>query len=273
MTSRHLLFALCASLFACTAAAQPQWRFHLAFEDGTGARDTIWFVYDTTATTGSDINPLVDVDLGEGAVEMDLDAFNVFVWNWQWDSTKTKAWPYTWFPYGHMVIEAFNYTAPVTIRWDTSLFTSPVLPITPDIYIGQAELLSDYFWLTGQVTDYGFGMLNADSVIVDDPEFMFSQLIMVFNQHSGLSVIEQNRHSIDRVFPNPTLGLVTLKIPETVHLVEVFDSLGRRMFEFRPMTIEPQLDLSQLPAGTYNLRAFTSNGIHHGKLIKVENTP
>lgn len=30
--------------------SQPQWKFHVAFEDATNAKDTIWFIWDTTAT-------------------------------------------------------------------------------------------------------------------------------------------------------------------------------------------------------------------------------
>ncbi|MBS1569770.1 MAG: hypothetical protein JST45_10040 [Bacteroidetes bacterium] len=74
---RHLIL-LFALAFAYTATAQPTWRFHLAFEDGTGARDTIWFVFDTTATLGSGVP---DYELGEGAVQMDLDSFNVWILN------------------------------------------------------------------------------------------------------------------------------------------------------------------------------------------------
>ena len=66
---RNLLLALACSL-AVAAAAQPTWRFHLAFEDGTGARDTIWFVFDTTATNSAG---MVDEHLGEGAEVVGLN--------------------------------------------------------------------------------------------------------------------------------------------------------------------------------------------------------
>jgi hypothetical protein len=37
--------------FTCyTLQAQQPWRFHIAFEDGTGARDTLWMIFDNTAT-------------------------------------------------------------------------------------------------------------------------------------------------------------------------------------------------------------------------------
>jgi len=30
--------------------AQPQWKFHIAYEDATGAKDTMWFIWDESAT-------------------------------------------------------------------------------------------------------------------------------------------------------------------------------------------------------------------------------
>ncbi|MEI2419331.1 hypothetical protein V6O07_03590, partial [Arthrospira platensis SPKY2] len=50
MKPLHLLSCLALLLGTLHVSAQPQWRFHLAFEDAIGAKDTIWFVYDTTAS-------------------------------------------------------------------------------------------------------------------------------------------------------------------------------------------------------------------------------
>jgi hypothetical protein len=54
--------------------------------------DTIWFIFDETATLG------LDEALGEGAISMDPTVFNVWVRNADWDSTKTRAWPFSYFP-------------------------------------------------------------------------------------------------------------------------------------------------------------------------------
>ena len=58
----RFILALVVLALSLTTIAQPTWRFHLAFEDGTGARDTIWMVYDTTATLGSNPWPGPNVD-------------------------------------------------------------------------------------------------------------------------------------------------------------------------------------------------------------------
>ena len=39
--------ALFLFLLSFSVGAQQQWRFHLAFEDANGAKDTIWLVWDT----------------------------------------------------------------------------------------------------------------------------------------------------------------------------------------------------------------------------------
>lgn len=109
---RNLLLALAFTL-AVAAAAQPTWRFHLAFEDGAGASDTIWMVYDTAATTGSDFNPQVVYSLGEGATPIDHTSFNVWTWNWDGDSTKTHAFPYSQYPiFDGAIIDAINWPSP-----------------------------------------------------------------------------------------------------------------------------------------------------------------
>ena len=126
---RNILLALACTL-AFSAAAQPTWRFHLAFEDGTGARDTIWMVYDTTAQlfyTGNE--PLVDTALGEGPVNFNSGDFHVFLLNALFDTTQTNALPFSIFPiHEGTLIDAINWIAPMTIRWDTSLFHAPYLP-------------------------------------------------------------------------------------------------------------------------------------------------
>jgi hypothetical protein len=47
---KNLFSFLLALTFCCSITAQPQWKFHIAYEDATGAKDTIWLIWDTTAT-------------------------------------------------------------------------------------------------------------------------------------------------------------------------------------------------------------------------------
>ncbi|MBK7287391.1 MAG: hypothetical protein IPI95_09950 [Flavobacteriales bacterium] len=127
----RFILALVVLALSLTTIAQPTWRFHLAFEDGTGARDTIWMVYDTTATLGSNPwpGPNVDTLLGEGPVDVDDGLFHVFRTNAIGDTTNTNAYPYSQYPnFDGTSIDAINWTPPMTITWDTSLFHAPYLP-------------------------------------------------------------------------------------------------------------------------------------------------
>ncbi len=89
----RFLLPLLALALAYTATAQPTWRFHLAFEDGSGARDTLWFVWDTTATIGY-VGGTIDYAMGEGSVDMDTTVFNMFMHNANLEPTKTDANPF-----------------------------------------------------------------------------------------------------------------------------------------------------------------------------------
>src|SRR5437868_898060 len=111
LTGCKYFLVLFFSILVGSVAAQPQWKFHVAFEDGIGARDTIWFIWDTTA---HDMLP-TDTVLGEGAVNFNHNVFNVWIYNYDNDSTKTFALSYGTFPSHGTQIYAFNYQYPITI--------------------------------------------------------------------------------------------------------------------------------------------------------------
>ena len=183
--NRWLTGLAATMLLGGVAQAQPTWRFHLAFENGDGTRDTIWLVFDTTAFQG----PPVDDALGEGRVDMDPDEFNVWMYNALGDSTKTMAWPYSWFPTLDAQINAFNWQAPVTIRWDTTLFHAPYLP-GPDS-IGLAVMEGEHFFFYNNDPPlHGFNMLIDDSVVVDDPNEigLLFPFYVGFASHNDLGV-------------------------------------------------------------------------------------
>ncbi len=55
---------------------EPQWKFYFAFEDATGARDTVWIFLDSLIPTG---NQGMNADFGEVPYTLNDSAFNVFV--------------------------------------------------------------------------------------------------------------------------------------------------------------------------------------------------
>lgn len=74
-----------------------------------------------------------------------------------------------------------------------------------------------------------------------------------------------------RVFPNPTVGLLHIET-ESAAKIELFDLDGRQLqaMELKPGTGE--INLGQLPAGTYflNLRQTQQDGIKTFKIQKVQ---
>jgi len=271
MRTIHLLFSLAPLLGTIQTHAQPQWRFHLAFEDAIGARDTIWFIYDTTATGDA-----LDEHLGESFVEVDTNNFNV------WMSTtltgitaiKTLAIPYSGFPDGYFPMEGRGYVPPLTLRWDTSLFRSPVLPSTPTRYIRYAGLFSYYWWITGNsnLGTEGFDMLLVDSVMIEpevDQWLFIPSLTMIFSYDdpTGTGIIEHSISALD-IFPNPTKDRMVLSAPEPLTEVLVLDALGRAVLRVAPPSMGPvELDVSALPTGSYFVHARGRAGMYRGKVV------
>ncbi|MCK9450983.1 MAG: hypothetical protein M0Q90_04780 [Bacteroidales bacterium] len=141
--------------------SQPQWKFHVAFEDGIGAKDTIWFIWDTTATLYG-----LDAALGEEPVSLDYSVFNVWTYNGvntTYDTLKTVALPYT--DSFENSIDAINYELPITITWDSALLNADWLPPTPVGWINYARIDNNYFFFyNNNGLAHQYDMTLSDSV-------------------------------------------------------------------------------------------------------------
>jgi hypothetical protein len=97
-----------------------QFRFWVAFEDSTTAKDTIWLVWDSTATYG------IDYTFGEQPMSMPTDTFQAYVFLTNNDSSKVFSAPTTSTTFTTLVY--FNHgKSPVTITWDSSLVANNTL--------------------------------------------------------------------------------------------------------------------------------------------------
>lgn len=274
MKHLHLLSGLALMLGSLHIQAQPQWRFHLAFEDATGAKDTLWFIYDTTATVFTG-NQDWDFHLGEGPVDIELDEFSVWMGNFlPSQGIKVNANPYSQFPQGSIdAISASSYTPPLIVRWDTSLFHAPFLPSTPTSYIRYAGLLNYYFWMSGEAnfgTD-GFDMMLVDSVVVGPMlvDWFFTSSYMLFAYESWLST-GMTEHSLPslEIYPNPTKGRMVINAPEPLTEIRLLDELGRAVLRVAPTGTGPvELDVSGLPAGSYLVHARGRAGMYRGRVV------
>ena len=73
------------------------------------------------------------------------------------------------------------------------------------------------------------------------------------------------------VFPNPTSGLVTLRLPESLAgwRIVVVDAAGRRVLERRTPGGETRIDLRTLAAGTYTVVARSGRRVFTGTVQRV----
>ena len=270
MAARILLFSVAIAV-ASFAIAQPTWRFHLAFEDGTGARDTLWFVWDTTATIYYDESD-VDYLLGEGPVEMDSAAFNVWMYNGVGlQRTKTDAQPYgpegfyPWF-YGNEIYGC-NITSPLIMRWDTSLFNAPFLPeqvryaaMNGEYFFWHPDGYLPYFPDGYIIPDQVWFLMGRDSVVFQGVESAspFPMYLIMGDWENHLSIEENRNEKIGLTLDNGQL-----RIESTIRISDILitDAAGRLFLNKRT---EPSnhvmVEIPDLPPGFYVVVASTASG-------------
>lgn len=271
---RHLLLAL-ASALAVAATAQPTWRFHLAFEDGTGARDTLWFIWDTTATIFYG-EATLDHDLGETPVDLDHSEFNIWMGCGFPYQLQTDAQPYSgpgvsypWF-YSFQICGE-NITSPLIMRWDTSLFNAPFLP-EPVRY---AAMNGEYFFWHPDgyfpdfpddyiIPDQVWFLMGRDSVVFQgvesDPPFPMYLILGDWENH--LSIQESRNGELGLTVNN---GRLMIESNSRISDILITDAAGRMVFNKHT---EPSdhimIDIPDLPPGFYVVVA--SNPLSSAKI-------
>ncbi len=212
MKNNVILFLIAILVISFQLAAQPQWKFHVAFEDGTGAKDTIWFIWDTTAVFYG-----IDTALGEGNPNMNYNEFNVYTLTWDtypdYDTTKVVAHPYE-YSFGH-TIEAINYTLPIKITWDTALLHADWLPSTPVGWVNYARIDNYYFFsYNNNELAHQYDMTLSDSVTApyegntdlwawQDWVHFPMGIYLIQDATLGVGINIQKPKDIIKSFPNP----------------------------------------------------------------------
>ena len=83
---------------------------------------------------------------------------------------------------------------------------------------------------------------------------------------------EQRMRSLE-IFPNPSFGLVNIKLPAntTSGKLSISDVTGKIILSTSMQLTEPiyQVDLSRSPAGLYHIRLLTNNQLYQGKILIV----
>ncbi len=252
--------------------AQSTWRFPIAFEDAIGTRDTVWMIWDTSATGG--FSPIqVDTNLGEGPYNFNYSIFNVWIYNAAGDSTKTFALPYIYFPNHHLEVRAFNNQYPITVSWDTALFSAPNLPAQP--LINYARIDNDYFFgVNNDPPSQMFNMLWDNHASA--PAFNWgsqSQFPMNFYLSSTVNVnyLNGTDNSI-KVYPNPFVNTINIEAENIINSVSLLNSLSSQVIrEIVPNDYIAKIsNLDRLSPGLYIIKFVTNKNIYyHEKIIKI----
>lgn len=75
-----------------------------------------------------------------------------------------------------------------------------------------------------------------------------------------IGVTEQSDETPISIFPNPTTGIINLKTPTFEKTqIEIFDVLGKTIYQKEISTPETEINLSSLPKGVYFLKAISGN--------------
>lgn len=272
LSSASLLAFSVFALWSTRTAAQPTWRFHLAFEDATGAQDTIWLIWDTAATDGS-IDGTVDMLLGEGGIDMNTAEFNVWVYNWAGDSTKTIALPYLYFPVQEVLIQASAFEYPITLRWDTVLFHASFLPDPAAINYARMDC-GHFFFYNNDPGLQAFNMLIDDTVQVEMmwPNDALFPLEVQIGHGSTIGVGESPPTSpAFALWPNPADDRIAIQAPGSIRDYHIYNATGA-LVRYGDAFAQDQLSLnvSDLVVGLYSIMVrSTSNTVHHAQFIKA----
>lgn len=248
-----LFFAAQIKLFA-----QSQWKFHIAFEDATGSKDTIWLIWDTSASGG--VIGIVDTLLGEGKTSIDYLQFNTFLINDNYDTTKTLAFPFQYSLFTE--VKAINYIPPIKISWDSSLFHKPGIP-PPVGFVNVAFISNDYFFLVNNDPyHHRFNMLLDNQI--NALEFNWGSqnqfpMNVSFSRDPSLGIEAINTvNKLIKVSPNPANNYLIVNAEDTDITIQLYsiegeliNSLNEENFNQRDYK---QYNISQIPSGLYLIK-------------------
>ncbi|MBA3646951.1 MAG: T9SS type A sorting domain-containing protein [Chitinophagales bacterium] len=274
------------------AQVQPAWVFPLWFEDGSGAKDTIYYCYDPTA---DNFGISEDTVFGERFLEEDTLSFFVSMSDLSNPNQDIaiKVGVKNELPSGN--IYANKAKLPFKIKWDKNLFYDSILltiPVTDrlpyplfqiDVECGDFD--PDY---NNCPTSYPLIFVPEDPIgccpngfftdsftfigdTVGPQSYLATNFSLIFSELHiplGISVI-QNKDTIF-VYPNPATGLLHLNIPATNSgLLQTYNSSGKLIQSLIADKKELEIDVSYLSSGIYMIQFFDNHHRYFNKFIKL----
>lgn len=167
---------------------------------------------------------------------------------------------------------------PVTLRWDKTTFDNECL---------EGSLFTDWHpggWFDvvgcGENIDPLF-LFEHDSLVIDNTtdqfisDFYGDSLTMVY---IGLGPVGSilNTQEVDQnppmIYPNPSTGMVRIEHSSSlIQDVEIYTTLGQRIYATTLNTYQVELDLSEYDRGTYIIRLQTNDkNIYYQKVVLID---
>ena len=122
------------------------------------------------------------------------------------------------------------------------------------LFFGQ-HLHNSFFCLKGH-SSLGFSEFN--DILIDE---------IKVNERYLLNATS-NTISDFKYYPNPVKKLLTIESSEQITLVLIYSILGQKIYSLKPESIfKFDVDVSNLPNGTYMVKALSDNKLHNFKII------
>lgn len=244
----------------------PQFKFHLAFEDATGAKDTLWFIWDSLATESHDI--IFD----EKVYTLPTNTFQVFFGPDINYPEKIRAYPLNYTTNGAQIY-AQNYVYPLTMYWDSSLFFNNNLPFT----IGHAWLDNDWFFFNNNYpVAHMFNMMATNQV--DLPKYYYwseEQFPLNFSFGEGGGGVGINelylKSSSLKLYPNPCIDRVEVFLKDYIlnnTQLQIIDLQGKQQLVMNLLSNKTTVDVKDLPNGIYFIWVYSEKYSYREKIIK-----
>ncbi|MDD3725456.1 MAG: T9SS type A sorting domain-containing protein [Bacteroidales bacterium] len=158
---------------------------------------------------------------------------------------------YTNIPRKRLTIRMFDSTFPIAAIWIEG--------------IGSSEGLLSY--LRGYISDNW----NNTRCFIHNGELLYSNYLNgaedCITPLVGIENISLNDNSIT-LYPNPTNSEVNISSENIINSIEIFNSLGQRVYQSVVNSTEKVIDISTFVNGVYILGVKTDNGVIRKKIIK-----
>ncbi|MDD4149990.1 MAG: choice-of-anchor J domain-containing protein, partial [Bacteroidales bacterium] len=131
---------------------------------------------------------------------------------------------------------------------------------------GTITTTSDWKKYTYNLSAYSGQSVYLAIQCVSNDQFAFKIDDLLVETNSGVDIDGELSKQIN-IYPNPTYGMITVKLPESNAKICVKNILGQDLLKFTTNSEETVIDLTQQKAGIYFVEIELSEGVFTKKII------